>query len=90
MSELSGGARIRHVFVEVYGKGLRELSPQRDVRDDEISTVIKNGAGVSGGELGINPCDVSAGGLHGLLVCLKLNPRTVFVRSEGSYRLRSQ
>lgn len=49
MSELSGGARIRHVFVEVYGKGLRELSPQRDVRDDEISTVIKNGAGVSGG-----------------------------------------
>ncbi|MEW5302379.1 MAG: hypothetical protein WDW36_005172 [Sanguina aurantia] len=48
MSELSGGARIRHVFVEVYGKGLRELSPQRDVRDDEISTVIKNGAGVSG------------------------------------------
>ena len=45
---LSGGARIRYVFNHVYGKALKDLSPLRLISDEEISTVIKNGAGVCG------------------------------------------
>lgn len=45
---LSGGARIRSVFVDGFSHALRELAPIRDVDDAAILTVIKNGAGVAG------------------------------------------
>lgn len=45
---LSGGARIRAVFNELFAPALRDMSPVRDVSDDAILTVIKNGAGVAG------------------------------------------
>lgn len=46
--QLSGGARVRHVFQELLGRSLRELQPVRGISDEEICTVIKNGAGVTG------------------------------------------
>jgi hypothetical protein len=45
---LSGGARLRHVFIEVFGRTLKTLNPVKGISDEEISTVIKNGAGVTG------------------------------------------
>lgn len=36
------------MFNNVYGKALKDLAPLRSISDEEISTVIKNGAGVSG------------------------------------------
>eukprot|EP00200_Dunaliella_tertiolecta_P012263 CAMPEP_0202375302 /NCGR_PEP_ID=MMETSP1127-20130417/6003_1 /ASSEMBLY_ACC=CAM_ASM_000462 /TAXON_ID=3047 /ORGANISM="Dunaliella tertiolecta, Strain CCMP1320" /LENGTH=673 /DNA_ID=CAMNT_0048972739 /DNA_START=12 /DNA_END=2029 /DNA_ORIENTATION=- len=45
---LSGGARIRAVFNEVFARAIREIAPMKDVSDDAILTVIKNGAGVAG------------------------------------------
>ena len=45
---LSGGARIRAVFNEVYSRAIAEMAPMKDVSDDAILTVIKNGAGVAG------------------------------------------
>ncbi|KAJ9521046.1 hypothetical protein QJQ45_022772 [Haematococcus lacustris] len=45
---LSGGARIRAVFNTMFGPTLRDLAPHRDVSDEAILTVIKNGAGVAG------------------------------------------
>eukprot|EP00798_Chlamydomonas_sp_ICE-L_P011575 gene11575-34274_t len=47
-SQLTGGARVRYVFNEMFGRTLKELSPSQAISDGEISTVIKNGAGVSG------------------------------------------
>jgi hypothetical protein len=49
---LSGGARIRAVFNSLYVPALRDLVPNRDVSDEAILTVIKNGAGVAGGWVG--------------------------------------
>ena len=46
--ELSGGARVRYVFNEMFGRAMREQTPARGVSDEEVSTVIKNGAGVTG------------------------------------------
>lgn len=46
--ELSGGARVRYVFNELFGRAMREQSSVRGVSDEEVSTVIKNGAGVTG------------------------------------------
>jgi len=45
---LSGGARIRAVFNDGYAPALRDMAACRDVSDDAILTVIKNGAGVAG------------------------------------------
>lgn len=39
---------MRHVFQELLGRSLRELQPVRGISDEEICTVIKNGAGVTG------------------------------------------
>ncbi|KAG1666352.1 hypothetical protein FOA52_007890 [Chlamydomonas sp. UWO 241] len=46
--ELSGGARLRHVFIEGFGRTLKQVNPVKGISDEEISTVIKNGAGVTG------------------------------------------
>lgn len=45
---LTGGARIRHVFTEQFARAMREAAPVRDVSDEAILTVIKNGTGVAG------------------------------------------
>lgn len=45
---LSGGARIRAVFNGTFARAMRDMAPMRDVSDDAILTVIKNGAGVAG------------------------------------------
>eukprot|EP00198_Chlamydomonas_reinhardtii_P007892 XP_001697229.1 dynamin-related GTPase [Chlamydomonas reinhardtii] len=46
--QLSGGARVREVFTEHFLPQLHRLDPARDLSDAEVSTVIRNGAGVSG------------------------------------------
>jgi hypothetical protein len=46
--QLSGGARVRAVFTEQFLPALTRLDPARDLTDAEVSTVIRNGAGVSG------------------------------------------
>ena len=46
---LSGGARIRAVFNEMYSRAISDMAPMKEVSDDAILTVIKNGAGVAGG-----------------------------------------
>lgn len=48
LMELSGGARIRHIFQELFGKSLKELNPARELTDEEIRTAIKNSSGVAG------------------------------------------
>ncbi len=48
-NQLNGGARIREVFTEHFLPALMRLDPARDLSDAEVSTVIRNGAGVSGG-----------------------------------------
>lgn len=78
--QLSGGARVRHVFQELLGRSLRELQPVRGISDEEICTVIKNGAGVTGeGQGGVGGKGEAGGGrvrengllrgLHRLFVC---------------------
>lgn len=47
-TQLSGGARVREVFTEQFLPALGRLDPARDLSDAEVSTVIRNGAGVSG------------------------------------------
>ena len=37
------------VLTQMFGRSLKELQPSRGILDGEISTVIKNGAGVTGG-----------------------------------------
>ncbi|KXZ51969.1 hypothetical protein GPECTOR_11g91 [Gonium pectorale] len=46
--QLSGGARVREVFTEQFLPALGRLDPARDLSDAEVSTVIRNGGGVSG------------------------------------------
>lgn len=48
VDELAGGARVRHIFQEVFGKGLRDVALQRELGDEDIRTAIKNSAGVAG------------------------------------------
>eukprot|EP00879_Flechtneria_rotunda_P015506 GHRR01016216.1.p1 GENE.GHRR01016216.1~~GHRR01016216.1.p1 ORF type:complete len:589 (+),score=198.40 GHRR01016216.1:203-1969(+) len=48
LSELMGGARIRHIFQEVFGRQLRSLDPLRELGDDDVRTAIKNSSGVAG------------------------------------------
>ncbi|KAF8057938.1 DRP3A [Scenedesmus sp. PABB004] len=48
LSELMGGARIRHIFQEVFGRQLRTLDPFRELGDEDVRTAIKNSSGVAG------------------------------------------
>lgn len=47
-TELAGGARIRHIFTDIFARGTREVNPTKDLTDDDIRTAIKNSAGISG------------------------------------------
>jgi len=47
-NELAGGARIRHIFQEIFATALEELDPSRDLSDAEIRTAIQNSGGVGG------------------------------------------
>ena len=46
--ELAGGARIRAVFLDVFGRAMRDLRPLQELSDDEIRTAIANSGGVCG------------------------------------------
>jgi dynamin 1-like protein len=43
-----GGARIRHVFLNVFNPALDDLDPASELTDDEIRTSIKNAGGITG------------------------------------------
>jgi hypothetical protein len=43
-----GGARIRHIFVNVFNPALDDLDPASELSDDEIRTAIKNAGGITG------------------------------------------
>jgi dynamin 1-like protein len=45
---IRGGARIRHVFLNVFNPALDNLDPATELTDDEIRTAIKNAGGISG------------------------------------------
>lgn len=47
--QLAGGARVREVYTQQFVPSLFRLDPARDMSDSEVSNVIRNGAGVSGG-----------------------------------------
>ncbi|KAI3436285.1 hypothetical protein D9Q98_002338 [Chlorella vulgaris] len=48
VSELAGGARIRHIFQEIFNAGLEELDPTSELSDDDVRTAIKNSGGIRG------------------------------------------
>ncbi|KAK9803596.1 hypothetical protein WJX72_003244 [[Myrmecia] bisecta] len=48
VSELAGGARIRHIFQEIFVVKLTELNPASELTDEAVRTAIKNSAGVKG------------------------------------------
>jgi hypothetical protein len=48
LSELMGGARIRHIFLEMFGRGVAALDPLRELGDEDVRTAIKNSSGVAG------------------------------------------
>ena len=48
VSELAGGARIRHIYQDIFVKGLEELNPSNELSDEDIRTAIKNSGGVKG------------------------------------------
>lgn len=48
VSELAGGARIRHIFQEIFNDGLEELDPTSELTDDDVRTAIKNSGGIKG------------------------------------------
>lgn len=45
MSELCGGARISHIFNEIFGRSLKQLSPFEGLDDEDIRTAIANANG---------------------------------------------
>eukprot|EP01031_Cornospumella_fuschlensis_P029967 gene29967-36193_t len=45
MKELYGGARISHIFNEIFGKRLRQLDPFEGLEDEDIRTAIANANG---------------------------------------------
>ena len=45
---MRGGARIRHVFLNVFNPALDALDPASELTDDEIRTAIKNAGGITG------------------------------------------
>lgn len=48
VSELAGGARIRHIYQDIFVKGLDELNPSSELTDEDVRTAIKNSGGVKG------------------------------------------
>ncbi|GAB2292046.1 Dynamin- protein 3A [Dionaea muscipula] len=44
-SELSGGARIHHIFQSIFVKTLEEVDPCENLSDDDIRTAIQNASG---------------------------------------------
>lgn len=48
LKELAGGARIRHIFLNVFNPALDDLDPASELTDDEIRTAIKNSGGITG------------------------------------------
>ncbi|XAR69970.1 hypothetical protein NMG60_11001766 [Bertholletia excelsa] len=43
--ELSGGARIHHIFQSIFVKSLEEVDPCEDLTDEDIRTAIQNATG---------------------------------------------
>lgn len=48
ISELAGGARIRHIFQEIFNGGLNALDPTSELTDEDVRTAIKNSGGIKG------------------------------------------
>ncbi|KAL4459064.1 hypothetical protein ABPG75_013929 [Micractinium tetrahymenae] len=48
VTELAGGARIRHIFQEIFNIGLEQLDPTGELTDDDVRTAIKNSGGIKG------------------------------------------
>lgn len=48
ITELAGGARIRHIFQQIFTAGLNELDPTAELTDEDVRTAIKNSGGIKG------------------------------------------
>lgn len=48
VTELAGGARIRHIFQEIFTAGLEGLDPMAELSDEDVRTAIKNSGGIKG------------------------------------------
>ncbi|CAK0784287.1 hypothetical protein CVIRNUC_007491 [Coccomyxa viridis] len=48
VNELAGGARIRHIFLDIFMNGLQDLNPSSELTDEDVRTAIKNSGGVRG------------------------------------------
>ncbi|GAB4823382.1 hypothetical protein N2152v2_010428 [Parachlorella kessleri] len=48
VTELAGGARIRHIFQEIFTGGLEALDPCAELTDEDVRTAIKNSGGIKG------------------------------------------
>ncbi|KAI8108676.1 hypothetical protein M9435_005093 [Picochlorum sp. BPE23] len=48
LAELAGGARIRHIFLNVFNPILDAMDPASELTDDEIRTAITNSGGITG------------------------------------------
>lgn len=48
ISELAGGARIRHIFHDIFTAGLASLDPTAELSDEDVRTAIKNSGGIRG------------------------------------------
>ena len=48
LTQLASGARIRHVFRDVFVRALDALDPCSELSDDDVRTAVKNAGGVRG------------------------------------------
>ena len=48
VTEIAGGARIRHIFLKIFNALLDELNPAYELTADEIRTAIENSGGING------------------------------------------
>ncbi|KDD75260.1 dynamin, partial [Helicosporidium sp. ATCC 50920] len=48
VDQLAGGARLRHVFHDIFRGGLEALDPGAQLSDDDVRTAIRNSGGVKG------------------------------------------
>lgn len=48
INELAGGARIRHIFLDIFSSGLDALDPTGELSDEDVRTAIKNSGGIKG------------------------------------------
>lgn len=48
LTQLAGGARLRHVFREVFVRALDALDPCSELSDSDVRTAVKNAGGVRG------------------------------------------